>query len=52
MCRIFLLVLFAFGSLGCSDAKNSNPKAGESKNGNSVVKESATDTNQGSSKAD
>ncbi len=52
MHRIFLLVLFAIGSLGCSDAKNSNPKAGESKKGNSGVKESDADTNQGSSKAD
>jgi len=52
MNRIFLLVLFAIGSLGCSGAKNSNPKAGESKKANSGLQPSDTDTNKGSSKAD
>ena len=52
MNRIFLLVLFALGSFGCSDAKNSNPKAGESKKANSGLKPADTDTNTGSSKTD
>ncbi len=52
MSRILLLVLFAIGSFGCSDAKNSNPKPVESNNSKSGVKETDADSDKGSSKAD
>ncbi len=52
MYQIVLIILIAIGSFGCSEAKNSNPKAGESKKANSGPQPADTDTNQSSSKAD